>query len=154
MKIKGGVCATITGEDNRQSVANSDKKKEKQNLTESIEQEKIFQFLWNLNYSTDNYITVFNDYENYFLTSKPKLNLDGIKRLLLGDKSLRGLIEICGLISNSDKSSNLHHICSKAFKFLSILLDYEYNREAEIYIKVYKSASVALVSALKLRSIF
>jgi len=107
-----------------------------------------------LNYSTDNYITVFNDYETYFLTSKPKLNLDSIKRLLLGDKSLRGLIDICGVISNPDTNDNLHHICSKAFKFLSILLDFEYNKEAEIYIKVYKSANIALVSALKLRSIF
>lgn len=110
----------------------------------------MFQFLWNLNYSTDNYITVFNEYEAYFLNTRPKLNLDGIKRLLLGDKSLRGLIEICGNISNPTQSSTLHHICSKAFKFLAMLLDHEYNKEAEIYIKIYKSAGIPLVASLKL----
>ena len=151
-KLKSGVKTSIIAEENKPNNESTVDKKEKQNISDGLDQEKAFQFLWNLNYSVDNYITIFNEYEAFFLTSHPKLSLDSIKRLLLGDKSLRGLIEICGIISNPDQTYNLHHICSKAFKFLSILLDHEYNKEADIYIKVYKSASTALISTLKFNS--
>lgn len=155
MKNKGGLIGAFASEDNNSSKAteNGDRNS-KQNISEGIENEKVFQFLWNLNYSTDNYITLFNEYETYFLNSRPKLGLEGIKRLLLGDKSLKGLIEICGTVSTQAQNSCLHHICCKAFKILAMLLDYEYNKDAEVYIKIYKSAGVSLITSLKLSKIY
>ena len=90
-KSKNGIVGAFGNEETSKSAENTERK-DKQNISEGIENEKAFQFLWNLNYSTDNYITVFNEYEAYFLNSKPKMNIDGIKRLLLGDKALRGLM--------------------------------------------------------------
>lgn len=129
-------------------------KSQKNIFSEGLEQEKVFQFLWNLNYCTDNYITIINDYETYFLNYRPKLTLDGIKKLLLGDKSLKGLIEICALISSNMEINFLHHICSKAFKFLTGLMDYEYNKDAEIYLKIYKTVPISSLGLIKFRKFF
>ena len=78
------------------------------------------------------------------------MSLEAIKRLLLGDKSLKGLVEICAGISSQAQNSSLHHICCKAFKLLAMLLDHEYNKDAEIFIRIYKSGGVALITSLKL----
>lgn len=147
MKVNPGVILS----DPKINLPPNEKKRKKEDFIIGADQEKIFQYLWSLNYSNDNYITIFTEFEAFFLKNKPNLNLDGIKLLLLGDKSFRGLIEICGIVSNPEYIDHLHHVCSKSFKFLSTLLDHEYNKEADIYIKVYKSSDVSLIIALKLR---
>lgn len=120
-------------------------------MTEGLEQEKVFQFLWNLNYCTNNYISIINDFESFFLNQRPKLTLEAIRRLILGDKCLKGLVEVCGTISNPQEEDSLHHICSKAFKLLYILMDYEYNKDADIYIKIYKGVPISNMALFKFR---
>lgn len=65
-----------------------------------------------------------SDFESYFFDKKPKLNVELIKTLLIGDKKYKGLIHYCGKIDEG----NTHFTCTLGLKILCKLLEYEHNK--------------------------
>ena len=62
---------------------------------------------------------------------------------------MKGLIHFCGNKDNS-ASENSHIICTSGLRLLDKLLDYEFNKDAESFLKIFSNASPSLISNLQL----
>jgi len=81
----------------------------------------------------------FKELETYIFEHKPKFTKETAKKLLYGDGEQEGLIHLCGKV---DCSHDSHLTCGAGLHLLSLLFDYEYNRDAGLFNQIYGSMSL------------
>lgn len=67
----------------------------------------------------------------------------------MGDKNMSGIIPLIGRLI--DKEEN-HLICTQGLKTLCTFLDFEQNREAEAYIRIFAELSINQLKTLNFKS--
>jgi len=68
--------------------------------------------------------------------------------LIKGENKIKGLIHFCGK-KDSSTSENSHITCATGFRLFYKLLDFEFNKDAETFLKIFSNGSPALISNLK-----
>ncbi|CAD8159942.1 unnamed protein product [Paramecium pentaurelia] len=115
--------------------------KETAKLTASNELEKMtFHYIVKLNDRIDEKSKIFSKMEQYFFGKTQYLNSQLLKFLLLGDDSkYKGIIE---LLRNPSKDSQSHISCVSGFQFLRKMLEYDYNPNADFFLKIFSELSI------------
>eukprot|EP01016_Furgasonia_blochmanni_P055908 TRINITY_DN9429_c0_g1_i1.p1 TRINITY_DN9429_c0_g1~~TRINITY_DN9429_c0_g1_i1.p1 ORF type:complete len:545 (-),score=47.12 TRINITY_DN9429_c0_g1_i1:40-1674(-) len=111
----------------------------------SQEEEKVLKFLDFFNKKPDSLISTFHDFERFYFETKPRLSAEIIKVLFYGDKRNKGLLHFCGKVDDEES----HLVCSVGLNVLCRLLEFEYNKEAELFLKVYVQSNPKLLSLLQ-----
>jgi len=88
----------------------------------------------------------FKEFETYFFETNPKFTRHAVKKLLYGDDDeLQGLIHLCG---KCDSQTDSHLTCGAGLHLLVRLLDYEYNRDAELFNQIFGATSLRDIMCL------
>jgi len=87
----------------------------------------------------------FKELESYIFEHKPKFSRNAAKKLLYGDEQLDGLIHLCGKV---DCYHDSHLTCGAGLHLLNLLLDYEYNRDAELFNHFFGSTTLRDIMCL------
>ncbi|EAS00263.3 PX-SNX-like domain protein (macronuclear) [Tetrahymena thermophila SB210] len=136
----------------RNQLQNSQIKGMGSQIHDSSDLKEINDMLILLNKHSDEQIQNYRQIEERYGKQKPKLEIKSIKLLLHGNDQLKGLIKIVGQPSSDDNSMKNNHIqCSAGLQILAKLLDFEFNRDAETYIRVFsKETPVQMYQELRL----
>jgi hypothetical protein len=118
-------------------------------LRTTQETEQILKFVVSLNKNSENLISTFNEFDKFYFNSKPKLNLDVVKHIMTGDTKTKGILHFCGKFDETQES---HLVCSVGLAFLTKLLSFETNTEAELFNTIYSKVHPKLLKKLKLQS--
>ncbi|KAL4455088.1 hypothetical protein ABPG74_006470 [Tetrahymena malaccensis] len=136
----------------RNQLQNSQIKGMGSQIHDSTDLKEINEMLILLNKHSDEQIQNYRQIEERYGKQKPKLEIKSIKLLLHGNDQLKGLIKIVGQPSNDNNQQKSNHIqCSAGLQILAKLLDFEFNRDAETYIRVFsKETPVQMYQELRL----
>jgi hypothetical protein len=108
-----------------------------------IEQVTYYLILFNRN--KKDVCRSFKEFENFFFETKPKFSKYAVSKLFYGDQELQGLIHLCG---KYDSQTDSHLTCGAGLHLLIRLLDYEYNRDAELFNQIFGSTSLRDIMCL------
>jgi len=96
-------------------------------------------FLNLFNRNTRDLCRSFKEFETYIIGNNKKFTRNDVKKLLYGEGELEGLVHLCGKI---DCNNDSHLTCGAGLRLLSQLLDYECNKDAELFNHVFGSTSL------------
>jgi len=97
------------------------------------------------NRNTRNLCRSFKEFESSFFESRPKFSRQAVKKLFYGTEEFDGFIHLCG---KCDPHTNSHLTCGSGLQLLIRLLDYECNRDAELFNQVFGSTSLRDIMGL------
>lgn len=81
----------------------------------------------------------FKEFEIYIMGNKKKFSRNEAEKLLFGEGELEGLVHLCG---KADCNTESHLTCGAGLSLLSQLLDYECNKDAELFNNIFGSISL------------
>jgi len=101
--------------------------------------DQVTYFLNIFNRNTRDLCRSFKDFETYILENNKKFSRNDVKKLLYGEGDLEGLVHLCGKV---DCNTDSHLTCGAGLRLLSQLLDYECNKDAELFNHIFGSTSL------------
>jgi len=108
-------------------------------------EEQVNYFLNIFNRHSRDLCRSFKELETFIFEQRPKFDRITIKKLLYGDEQLDGLIHLCGKV---DCYHDSHLTCGAGLHLLNLLLDYECNKDAELFNQIFGFTSLRDIMCL------